>query len=242
MAGHQLTNPVKQEIAKRGILFYSENMAHDVNVLEKISERFIRNGTETNIEANAHRAVSRFQPIPLPALILHGVFTTILILATLGINSPRDSYGLIVGIYSYTIDAIIGACLAFGMICMRIQGSSGWNSMSRSGRWVSLAIAIIYFVANAIPVIMLWIPASIAQLGTSIPWEVVPVAGWSLVVAGLVYWLIFHSIVPVFMNGRELYVKVTPTFRVDSQGNPVHVGERFERRWMVPDHQGPGQP
>ncbi|KAH8585638.1 amino acid permease-domain-containing protein [Bisporella sp. PMI_857] len=225
---------VKQEIAKRGILPYSMNMAHDVNVLEKISEKLTRNGTETITEANAHTAVSRFQPIPLPALILHGMFTTILILATLGISSPRDSYGLIVGIYSYTIDAIIGASLAFGMICMRVQGSSGWNSMAHSNRWVSLATAIIYFAVNAIPVIMLWIPASKAQLRTNISWEAVPVAGWSLIVAGLVYWLIFYYVVPVFKSGRVLYVEVTPTFRVDSQGNQVQVGERFERRWLVP--------
>jgi len=232
---------VKQEIAKRGILPCSVNIAHDVNVLEKISRRLTRNGPKDNTEANASMVVSRFQPIPLAALILHGLFTTILILATLRISSPRDSYRVVVSIYSYTINAVIGASLSLGIICMRLQRSSTWNSLSNSNRWFSLTIAAIYFIANAIPVVMLWIPATMEQLGTSIPWEVVPAVGWSLVTISFIYWLVFYYLAPVFMNGRVLEVKVIPKFRVDSQGNSVYVGERFERQWLVPPHERPAQ-
>ena len=40
---------------------------------------------------------TQFEPIPLPALVLHGIFSTILILVTLTIKQPKDAYPFLVG-------------------------------------------------------------------------------------------------------------------------------------------------
>ncbi len=83
---------VKQEIAKEGVLPYSLFLSKNVNVGAIITKRFSR--TSENLEDATDNLP---EPIPLPALCLHGVFTTFLILGTFKISQSQDIYPFVVG-------------------------------------------------------------------------------------------------------------------------------------------------
>jgi hypothetical protein len=212
--------------------------AKNVNIIEWVTKKFSRKTIQEEdsvlVDASSTTERSQFEPIPLPALVLHCLFTTILILASIRIPHPQDAYPFLVGIYTYTIDAMSAICLSFGLICMRIRRTSKWNGYSESNRWVSLITAIIVFCANTFPVAALWIPER--GLGASVPWYMVPTIGWALVLGGLIYWLGFRYAVPVFLKGAVLEVKRDPVISIDDEGHFVQHGEMVYQKWSVPEN------
>lgn len=231
---------VKQEIAKEGILPFSLVFAKNVNIIEWVTKKLKRSKqVEEPVEHPPQERVTTmperagFEPIPLPALVLHCGFSTILILASIRIPQSRDAYPLLVEIYTYPIDAMVAICLSFGMIWMRSRETDEWNTYSTVNRWFSLITAIIVFVANAFPVAALWIPESAP--GSSIPWYIVPTIGWTLVLAGFIYYMVFRFAVPLFLGGAILEVKRDPVIGIDNEGHFVQHGEMVYQKWSVPE-------
>ncbi|KAH8758173.1 amino acid permease-domain-containing protein [Hyaloscypha sp. PMI_1271] len=218
---------VKQEIAKEGVLPYSLLLSRNVNIMALIRKALPK-------ISHAQQAKIFSEPIPFPALCLHGVFTTFLILGTFRTSHTRDSYPFIVGVYTYTIDAIIAVLLSSGLIVMRLRPSSKWNEDSLTDRWLSLSTAVLVLLANLFPVIASWIPALQPKFGSSIPWFVVPTMGWALVISGFCYWLVFRYIWPMFKSGAVLSVTRTPLLHEDDEGNVVQQGELVQQSWEVP--------
>ncbi|CAD6445349.1 de1bd2df-e27b-4a2f-9748-9a3129b5dc9c [Sclerotinia trifoliorum] len=244
---------VKQEIAKEGILPFSLVFAGNRNIIEWALKKLGRPAQNQQVAPgipaqNQQRASGipaqnqqgaagapvqpKSDPIPLPALVLHGVFSTILILASLRIPHSKDAYSLLVEIYTYPIDAMVAICLSLGMILMRSTKSSEWNTHSTSNRWFSLATAVVVFVANAFPVAALWIPES--NPGSSIPWYVVPTIGWTLVLGGFIYYLVFRFAVPRLLRGQMLEVQRKHFYIRDDEGYYVQKSEIVEHKWSVP--------
>ncbi|KAJ8059581.1 hypothetical protein OCU04_011236 [Sclerotinia nivalis] len=229
---------VKQEIAKEGILPFSLVFAKNFNIIEWATNKFKRSKKVTEpaeiqqVVANAPER-AKFEPIPFPALVLHCAFSTILILASIRVPKSKDAYPLLVEIYTYPIDAMVAICLSFGIIWMRSRESSEWNKYSTSNRWFSLATAVVVFVANAFPVAALWIPESTP--GSSIPWYVVPTIGWTLLLGGFIYYLVFRFAVPLFLGGAVLEVKRDPFIGIDNEGHFVQRGEMVYQKWSVPE-------
>jgi len=124
--------------------------------------------------------------------------------------------------------------LSFGMICNRVTNSR-WNEISKFNRGFSLMMACLVFLANSFPVAAFWIPASKEQLGTHIPWFVVPTAGCALVLSGFFYWFVFHSVVPLFMSHRVLFVRRSPVLSKDAEGNFTQIAETVMQKWEVPE-------
>lgn len=116
---------------------------------------------------------------------------------------------------------------------MRSKKSNEWNTYSTTNRWFSLATAVIVFVANAFPVAVLWIPESAP--GSSVPWYIVPTIGWTLVLGGFIYYLIFRFAVPLFLGGAVLEVKRDPFIGIDNEGHFVQHGEMVYQKWSVPE-------
>ncbi|KAF7896513.1 hypothetical protein EAF00_006527 [Botryotinia globosa] len=231
---------VKQEIAKEGILPFSLVFAKNVNIIEWATKKLkrskqvgepVEHPSQGGITTTPERA--EFEPIPFPALVLHCAFSTILILASIRIPRSRDAYPLLVEIYTYPIDAMVAICLSFGMIWMRSRETDEWNTYSTTNRWFSLITAIIVFVANAFPVAALWIPES--SSGSSIPWYIVPTIGWTLVLAGFIYYAVFRFAVPLFLGGAVLEVKRDPVIGIDNEGHFVQHGEMVYQKWSVPE-------
>ncbi|ESZ89783.1 hypothetical protein SBOR_9834 [Sclerotinia borealis F-4128] len=225
---------VKQEIAKEGILPFSLVFAKNVNIIEWAIKKFKRSeqvAEPVETEGNTPER-AKIEPIPFPALVLHCVFSTILILASICVPQSKDAYPLLVSIYTYPIDAMVAISLSLGIIWMRSTRSSGWNTYSTSNRWFSLATAIVVFVANVFPVVALWIPEA---LGSSVPWYIVPTIGCSLLLGGVVYCLIFRFAVPLFLGGAVLEVIRDPVIGIDGEGNSVQLGEMVYHKWSVPE-------
>ncbi|KAM0156130.1 hypothetical protein ACHAPG_005478 [Botrytis cinerea] len=214
---------VKQEIAKEGILPFSLVFAKNVNIIEWVTKKLKRSKqVEEPVEHPPQERVTTtperagFEPIPLPALVLHCGFSTILILASIRIPESRDAYPLLVEIYTYPIDAMVAICLSFGMIWMRSRETDEWNTYSTVNRWFSLITAIVVFVANAFPVAALWIPESAP--GT-----------------GFIYYMVFRFAVPLFLGGAILEVKRDPVIGIDNEGHFVQHGEMVYQKWSVPE-------
>lgn len=94
---------VKQEIAKEGILPWSLFFARNINIIEWTRKKFFEKRTASAEEPSAEISQAStkkrvvFEPIPLPALLLHCAFSTILILASLRIPRSVDTYPFLVG-------------------------------------------------------------------------------------------------------------------------------------------------
>jgi amino acid transporter len=129
---------VKQEIAKEGILPFRKFFASSVK-----SFRF--SWWRSKKEALP-------EDIPLGALILHLIMSLILIVATWKI-AAKETYGLLVDLYSYAIDAIFGAFVGLGLVYMRLFSGRGWAKHSAASgfkipSFVSTTCAFIYGIAN----------------------------------------------------------------------------------------------
>jgi len=85
-----------------------------------------------------------------------------------------------------------------------------WNNISTSTKWFSIIKAVIVIVANIFPVGALRDPESLQELGTTVPWFVIPATGWALIVSAFVYWATLYWIVPLFYSGQTFIVNRTP--------------------------------
>jgi hypothetical protein len=100
------------------------------------------------------------------------------------------------------MDAVFVVCLGFGILWMRLflnPNKPDWNKISAMRcKWFSIATAVIVISANIFPVCALWIPESLQELGTTIPWMVIPATGWTLIVTGFLYWAVLYWVIPLF--------------------------------------------
>jgi hypothetical protein len=162
---------------------------------------------------------------PLGALFLHWFFCLVIIAGTWAIQSPSDAYTIVLGVYSYVVDACFGVSIGVGLIALRLRRSSNWHLKSPSNATVSICAAFIFVVSNTFPIIVSWIPPT-AALNTTYPWFAIPTTGVCLLVAGVLYWAGFSYVVPhIGRNaGKELKVERMPFFHVE-HGDPVQVAE-----------------
>lgn len=107
-------HPVKQEIAKEGILPFRKFLSRTYTVpIPNIFSGRVQNET------------------PIGALFLHCSLSILLILATAAQVTPYASYRLLVSLYAYTIDAFFGLCLGLGLLALRFTTSTKWARKSR---------------------------------------------------------------------------------------------------------------
>ncbi len=109
---------VKQEIAKEGVIPFGLFLQQNINLISKIFRKKTPAPAATlppamhvpmpqeeqPMDALNHQipGQSPFEPIPLPALLLHFFFTWVLIFSTWGIDPPQDAYPLLIGTYLFS--------------------------------------------------------------------------------------------------------------------------------------------
>jgi len=236
---------VYQEIAKEGVIPYALILRRNINILSKILSSKSEDPTLDPEPATVEEASlslsditipgqSPFEPIPFPAIILQCLCNYMLILVTWEVNPPEDALSLLAGIYAYNIDAIVAVCLGIGLLWMRcFSKASNWNQISSTKtRWVSIFTAIIVISANVFPIGALWIPESLQELGTIVPWMVVPSVGWGLVTTGFGYWVVLYWVYPIFHSGEVFVVKRNPIiFQIG--GEYMQIAEVNEQGWQI---------
>ena len=175
---------VKQEIAKEGILPGCTILANNVKIFNN----------DNNL-------------VPLGALVLHGSMSALLVLATAKL-APLQAYRILVGLYSYTIDAIFGIMLSIGIFVLRIRSRS-FAIRSFLPYWVSMGAATIYGLSMAFPVCASFVKPSavyVKYYASSIPWYTVGTVSWCCVALGAIWLLGFRYLYPLKHSGKQLLV------------------------------------
>lgn len=197
---------MKQEIAKEGILPWSRFFAENRN----FRWLFWRHRHRAEQEHQQHGEAT-----PIGALLLHWVFSLIMILASFAL-SPINSYRLYVNLYSFSIDAMFGFVVGGGLLYLRIadffRSGMKWSDISKENRWLSTGAAAIYCVANLYPLIAIWFQPPAGQPSankSSIPFWVTGTVGFATLGCGLLYWVVFQHIFPRVAD-LELVVEKRP--------------------------------
>ena len=199
---------VKQEIAKEGVIpawrFFSGN--------PRTPWARLRQRLRPNEDYEPERS-------PAPALLLHWIFSMILIGATSG-RSADVAYQILVSLYSYTIVILIGFFTASGLLYTHFYGEDGkWAE--RSGfNWGGPFPAAIYATICAFLIIAPWVPPGAGSpFLTEVNSFVVPAVGLGFLVLGYVYYLGLMYMVPkLFMKNKVAsFLWVSGNFsRIDS--------------------------
>lgn len=217
---------VKQEIAKEGILPARRFLAGSLKSFNIPVRRLWGSKLETLPEE-----------IPFGALVLHLLMSVLLILFTWWLTAPT-TYGLLVDLYSYTIDAIFGSCLGFGLVYMRILSQRGWAEHSRDSGFrispfVSTVAGAVFGIANLYPVAAKWIPPK-AGTALSPPYYTTCAVSWSIIGCGIIWWFSFRFIVPhVGRSHVGRYLLVTRKLWFHAENNyKVLVYEDIDFRWL----------
>lgn len=223
---------VKQEIAKEGILPFSKLIARNYDALSRITNCFRRRPSQKSLAANGWESLH--EKTPLAALLLHCFFSLLIIFCTWGVSSPPSAYAVVLGIYSYVIDAVMAVTIGVGLLCLRLlPNRTHWYLKSPSGNIISIVSATLFVIANLFPVVALWIPPT-KEFKTSYPWFLVPTIAILLLVLAVLYWGAFVGIVPRLgsRRGKELRVERSPFFHTE-HGEPVQIAEVVAFDWVV---------
>lgn len=217
---------VKQEIAKEGILPFRKFFSSSVK----------------SIRFNFWRAKKEALPedIPLGALLLHFVMSLILLLCTWAL-AAKTTYSLLVDLYSYSVDAIFGAFVGFGLLYMRLFSNRGWAKHSqasgfRISPFASCLCAGIYGSANLYPVAAKWVPPAVTLMLPT-PWYITGVVSWTIMFSGAVWWVFFRKIIPhVGRNHKGRYLLVTRKLWFHAENDyKVLEYEDIDFRWPPKD-------
>jgi amino acid transporter len=124
---------------------------------------------------------------PATALFLHWLITIIVLLAP----PAGPAYNFIVDLYTYPGSWINGFVTA-GLIYLHYSKRERWTSP-----WHTyLPIAVLYLLANAFLAIVPFIPPDGDWNAEGYPYYVFPVVGVSVLLLGVVYWVLWTKVVP----------------------------------------------
>ncbi len=233
---------VKQEIAKEGVIPFPKFFGESTDLAGRLLKLF--RGRSASEAASKPTATD---PTPAGALFLHWIFTLLLIFATWGVEDATDAYGILISIYSYTMDAFFFFVVAAGLLFLRLRpGHKSWRSKSSFPHVLSIVSATVLAVAMLFPLIAAWLPPSATTSDSAVdravlddllpgyPWFCTPTAGWSLLGFGVLYWLWFRFLLPRvgFRKGKELVVEREPFFHRE-HGYHVQWHEIVRFNWVI---------
>ncbi|KFY96181.1 hypothetical protein V498_02839 [Pseudogymnoascus sp. VKM F-4517 (FW-2822)] len=222
---------VKQEIAKEGIIPFRSLLSRSYPSV-RIPIRALWGSKRPTLR----------EDVPLPALVLHFSVSVILILATWRLSTPA-TYTLLVDLYSYTVDAVFGAFVGFGLLYMRFLSQRGWAAQSRASgfpvpAYVSGAAALIFAVANTFPVAAKWVPPDVATAAwLTVPWYTTGTVGTVIMAVGVLWWAGFRWVVPRVGRGRvgRFLLVTRKLWLTERDGYKVLEYEDIEFRWVTKD-------
>ncbi|KAI5458244.1 amino acid permease-domain-containing protein [Mariannaea sp. PMI_226] len=210
---------VKQEIAKEGIIPFAKTFAQDRDMsLGRLLKFFQRKGWFTSLlRIRWFSPEEHMERTPVGAFALHLCFVFILIFATWGMT-PDDTYTLLTRLSAYTINAFFGVLLGVGILILRFWGPPAavqvddtpvqppipttWREMT--GRHISPVLsvlsAVVYIAGGLWPIVTSWIAPtgdikkSDEEQHESIKWFLVPAISWSIIAAGVIWFLGFVAV------------------------------------------------
>ncbi|KXJ87170.1 amino acid/polyamine transporter I, partial [Microdochium bolleyi] len=171
---------VKQEIAKEGILPWSLTFA--------TSHR-----TPWAWWKGRHLAEDdpTLEQSPMAALVLH-FFTSTLLVALTAMLEPSSAYSVLVTLYSYVINILIGFFTSLGLLYLKFKRNRNWSNPNFNPPF-GWAYALVYCLACAFMLVAAFVPPSDGSPYTNaaikLPWYVVPAIGLSVPFWGIAWYL-----------------------------------------------------
>jgi hypothetical protein len=226
---------VKQEIAKEGILPYSLLFAKSYDL--SLSTLFRRQSPK----ADSNTISS--EKTPAAALALHWVLTNIIVVGTVLAIQPRPysstpAFTFMSVVFAYIIYVTVFIFISFGLLCLRFSRKVRWAEKSEFKHpWVSVTAAIILFAGSFFLLILMWVPdpayPTLPRTSNLVPWYVTQTFGLSIVAFAFLYWvgLRCYVLVRSAREGKTLYVKREPKFRVDP-GGLTQIAEIVTLQWV----------
>jgi amino acid transporter len=146
---------------------------------------------------------------PTLAFGLHWLSSLILIAAVSPISDPRKAYFLLVSLYAYSINTIVGCWVACGLLMVKLRRSQWhWQDRRRYRPWLSPVHVVIYAISTAFICISVLIPPTegspFTEAVNGLPYYLVPVIGLTAPFWGLLWYagLRIYS----WYRGRQLNV------------------------------------
>lgn len=222
---------VKQEIAKEGILpgslFFSRSITTPWGLIRKrLGKHF---WPEEDYEP---------EQSPTPALLLHWIFSMILIGAT-SARAPVIAYQILVSLYAYTIVIMLGFFTAAGLLYARSFCEKGeWIQRSGFKPWGGPTAAVIYWAICAFLLAASFVPPKEGSpFLTQVKWFVIPTVGLSFLVLGYMYYVgLTYVVPPLFKKKKMLYVH-REAIIVREKGEYVQHCEIVDHGWEAGDEE-----
>lgn len=242
--------PVKQEIAKEGIIPWPKFFGESRNLSFGRFLSWIQKDQDSILARKFHWLLKRSwmnprehsQETPFGALFLHWFFTVLLVAVT-SFLTPKAAYALLVDLYAYTIVSIFGFVVGLGMLRLRLSGNKRWATKSPFRPAFSVVSALIFTLGSGYPVVASWIPPSRAYLDkTALPvkWFTTPVIAWSVLGLGVIWYQGFkiYAWRRSRVGGVEFQVQKVPEFDRDPlpNGPPVQVHETVFLAWVAKEN------
>lgn len=231
---------VKQEIGKEGLL---PPRALSVFIGKN---RRLRNAFRRLSGPGQSQALDAATPVG--GLLIHWLFSIILIFATWA-QSPTHAYRILVNLYSYTVGALFGVALGLGVLYLRLHRNADNESWARSSPfswYISVPAAFLYTTANAFPLVAMWKPPTnnekietqLQNLYLGYKTFITPTIGWSLIAAGVIYWLAFTYLLPRIgaNHGKKLMV-LKDVFVTEEEDGFVQNHEIVGFEWEAPSEE-----
>ena len=228
------SDPVKQEIAKEGVLPFSLFFASSTTTpWNRLMQRIWPSKDPS------------YQPeqSPAPALLLHWMWSMVLVASTSPLI-PTVAYAVLVPLYSYTIVLLVAFFVASGLLYLRYFSDERhtWTKHAGFRPWGGPTAAIIYAAVSAFLLIASFIPpksgSPFALESTGVEWYVVPTVGWGMLLLGLVYYLIFKHVYPRYFKGGKVLVVDREAVIVYEDGEYSQALEIVDFSWEA--RSGPG--
>lgn len=194
---------VKQEIAKEGILPWSLHIAQSYETpWAKLKRHFARTPKGNFAEQDGETA-------PTVAFALHWLTSVLLLIAVSPVEDTRQSYSILVSLYSYTMVLLLGCWVSIGLLKIKLRKNKWhWQERRRYRPWLSPVHAIIYGAATAFMLVTTFVEPSRGspyhQSASGVLWYIVPTIGITAPFWGVFwYWgLLIHE----WRTGRQLMV------------------------------------
>ncbi|MCJ1391150.1 hypothetical protein MMC18_004012 [Xylographa bjoerkii] len=223
---------VKQEIAKEGILPCSKFFASNTTTL----------GAKFWAKLHPQRAQQEeeLEQSPTAALLLHWVFSVLLIAWTSG-QTTAVAYQILIDLYTYVVMLVMSFFVATGLLYLKWRDPQAWKEMSVNFRpWGGPVAALLVSVVTAFLLVVAFVPPAadspFSLSAQGFEWYIIPTVGLGGLLLGVAYFIVFRYIVPR-VKGEKLVVERVPIIVSDGHGGWVQQHEIVKFQWGVTDHE-----
>lgn len=179
--------PVKQEIAKEGILPFSQFFMKDMYSPMNHIWNILQSTPQDRCDEESDRT-------PIPALFLHFLFSVVMILIATQGMPPHKGVFLLFTLYPYSVNVLCGIFLSAGLIWLYLNPKAHWKDRRGINPPLGILWPILYGLGTIAMTVAIWWPQE-SEGEDAVAWYVAPL--WaSLVFFGLgpLYWIIFEKV------------------------------------------------